>query len=606
MLAPETKHAALLTEPSDVPSLPDHEPMAVDNVSKPIAGSCSGVSGSGAPSSSGGAELGGGAGVVDRPSAGGRTDSILRFPPPLPSSDRSFGGGASAVTLLRDTQSTVLGPTMASDPLDDIMDWLSSADLGDDGGEPPSPVSLQPEGLSGGDDGLRWGVAGRPLDLLLAEPSPLVSTTAATGSATTAATVANAASGTGGAKLARASPASAATAAAPQTAMLPPPPTRNGTRSGGVGDGEQVPQFTAASRVAANYCGISDGNGDSKPKAQQPQLEPEEEEWDARQQQTGAAGRLVVYEIGDKPREDLLLRGGGTRRIMVAAVTEGGKAAKAGVQAGDVLVSIDGTKEFKGKSADAVHVSLRAPVMLVFMGFVGKLQAEVRLNYKQKLCGLSSQHQVIYGRPEAPVQLIDEIVFQPSNATIFLATKSPNAAKPPVSGKSTTSGRSGAASPLVAGDDGVLGTDEEDDETDVIDIDSLTSAVIDARNQLPASSSAPAQELPGVYEIRGPEARKIVSRALSRAAISEAALGARARLLGKQVGDHAQLPRAMDPVPSPFSNRFGGTDPIPEGVGVRFDTAGGGTGSEGSKLFGTRTRKICDSETWFGPNCDPS
>lgn len=110
---------------------------------------------------------------------------------------------------------------------------------------------------------------------------------------------------------------------------------------------------------------------------------------------------------------------------MVTAVTEGGKAAQAGVKAGDVLVSIDGKKGFNDQSADTVHASLSAPVMLVFMGFVGKLQAEVRLNYKQKVCGLSSQHQVIVGRPESPVQVVDEVVFQPATATLFLATVPP-------------------------------------------------------------------------------------------------------------------------------------------------------------------------------------
>lgn len=158
----------------------------------------------------------------------------------------------------------------------------------------------------------------------------------------------------------------------------------------------------------------------------------EEDEWDARQKQTGAAGRLVVYSEGDRPKDDLLLRGGGGRRVIVTAVAEDGKANKAGVKAGDVLVSINGKKDFVEQSADIIHASLTAPVMLVFMGFVGKLQAEVRLNYAEKVAGMSSQQQVVFGRPDAPVRVIDEVVFQPAAAPLFLTTTVPTQPVPVV------------------------------------------------------------------------------------------------------------------------------------------------------------------------------
>jgi len=148
----------------------------------------------------------------------------------------------------------------------------------------------------------------------------------------------------------------------------------------------------------------------------------EEEEWAIRQKQTGAAGRIVSYDKGEEPREDLMFRGGNGRRVVVTAVRDSGRAAQAGIKAGDVLASIDGKKDFALLPADVIHKAMTSPVVLVFMGFVGKLQAEVRLNHKTKTCGLSASHQVIMSRPDAPVQVVDEVVFQPSGAGLILTT----------------------------------------------------------------------------------------------------------------------------------------------------------------------------------------
>lgn len=360
-----------------------------------------------------------------------------------------------------------------SDVLGDVIEWLGVADLSDD---ELSPGNAAVEG-----DIRRWSVAGKPLHYLLAEPHMQL------------------APGT----MPRVGPERLASSSSTAHPHHPPPiaPPK--------APPEPPPPFAAASRAAASYCGIAD---EPRPG---PAVEPEEEEWDARQQQTGAAGRLVIYEVGDRPRDDVLLRGGGGRRIMVAAVTDGGKASQAGVKAGDVLVSINGSKEFKSKTADVVHASLVAPVMLVFLGFVGKLQAEVRLNYKQKLPGLSCQHQVLYGRPENPVQVIDQVVFQPSNATLFLATRPPNA--PPQRIRSITPVcRSRGAGAIFAGDDGASCGDDE--EEDCIDIDRLIGAARD----LSREPEATPEELAAVYELRGHEARKLLKRALSRTGVAPA------------------------------------------------------------------------------------
>lgn len=230
----------------------------------------------------------------------------------------------------------------------------------------------------------------------------------------------------------------------------------------------------------------------------------EEEEWLARQQTTGAAGRLVIYDRGDKPREDFMLRGGGDRRIMVSAVTDSGKAAQAGVKAGDVLVSINGFKDFQGKTADIVHQSLQAPIMMVFMGFVGKLQAEVRLKYKRDVCGLASQQQVAVGKPESPVKVIEETVFQPSRSSIFLTTF-------PVGHKMSSSARNNSSLASSSIDASQSLDSEDASDVDVVDIDTMSTAAVDS-----ALGEACPENIPAVYELRGHEARKLLTRALAK------------------------------------------------------------------------------------------
>lgn len=286
-------------------------------------------------------------------------------------------------------------------------------------------------------------------------------------------------------------------------------------------------------RSLVSYCGI----GDAEDAQVLPRVDPDEEEWDARQKQTGAAGRLVVYDESESPKADFLLRGGGGRRIIVTAVTDGRKAAIAGVKAGDILVSIDGKKDFKDKSADQVHASLKGPVMLVFMGFVGKLQAEVRLNYKQKVCGLSSQHEVIFGHSEAPVRVVDEVIFQPASATLFLATHPPEAHTRPWS-----QGR--RANAVLTGDDGDVC--EEDLGVGEERPGNISRKDVDG-------TAAGGDSLSAVYELRNHEARSIVNRALNRARTASP-VAPRYLSLDKPQGDHAQAPRSVTPPLLPFSS----------------------------------------------------
>jgi hypothetical protein len=150
-------------------------------------------------------------------------------------------------------------------------------------------------------------------------------------------------------------------------------------------------------------------------------LSDEEAEWINRQERTGTVGRLVVYEDDDDPQEDFILRGGYYGHFVVATVRDGGPAARMGVKSGDRLVSINGKKDFVGLSATEVRMRMQAPVMIVFLGFVGKLQAEVRLECSDPACGLSLRHEVARGFSDAPLQISDETIFHAGAASLFLA-----------------------------------------------------------------------------------------------------------------------------------------------------------------------------------------
>uniref|UniRef100_A0A7S1AJU8 PDZ domain-containing protein n=1 Tax=Noctiluca scintillans TaxID=2966 RepID=A0A7S1AJU8_NOCSC len=132
--------------------------------------------------------------------------------------------------------------------------------------------------------------------------------------------------------------------------------------------------------------------------------------WERRRLQTGVAARIVIYAEGVSPQEDMAFRDGANGRIVVAGVRRMGLAWLAGVSVKDVLVSIDGKKDFLGMSAKEVYDRLTSPCTLVLLGFVGKLMAEVRLSPFNDGCGLSWEEVAEWENAE----LMDEVVFQPS------------------------------------------------------------------------------------------------------------------------------------------------------------------------------------------------
>jgi hypothetical protein len=156
-------------------------------------------------------------------------------------------------------------------------------------------------------------------------------------------------------------------------------------------------------------------------------VESDDEFWD-RHRKTGAIARLVTYSVGESPQDDILgLACTKTGRIMVTSLKKDGPAMRADVKSGDLLGSVNGLCPPVGTSAKSVRASLRSPATLVFMGFVGKLQAEVRVKYPTVRCGmpeginvgnLASQQ----GHGQRPgMRFQDAVVWHQPATSLFIA-----------------------------------------------------------------------------------------------------------------------------------------------------------------------------------------
>mmetsp|Transcript_120090 Transcript_120090/g.346933 ORF Transcript_120090/g.346933 Transcript_120090/m.346933 type:complete len:628 (-) Transcript_120090:87-1970(-) len=169
------------------------------------------------------------------------------------------------------------------------------------------------------------------------------------------------------------------------------------------------------------------------------------DEWEKRRRVTGVAARLVKYENYDRPRCDFQLRGGGGRRLEVHSVRPGGKADAAGVKAGDILASIDGHRGFEHRLAESVMRSLNAPCSIVFLGFIGKLAAEVRMATRgPPPIGMSPGCKLLSegwsrtapppppprrsascqkdGKPSGSIRIAEQVELRPGRGAFFLAT----------------------------------------------------------------------------------------------------------------------------------------------------------------------------------------
>ncbi|CAK9033496.1 Zinc metalloprotease ZmpB [Durusdinium trenchii] len=102
----------------------------------------------------------------------------------------------------------------------------------------------------------------------------------------------------------------------------------------------------------------------------------EEEDWELHRKKTGLVAKLVTYDSRERMLRDFKLRPGVRRSgIVVWGVAPRGPCARAGVQPGDRLVSINGRQ-------DIIHLmasECKVPATLIFMGTAGRITTEVRL-----------------------------------------------------------------------------------------------------------------------------------------------------------------------------------------------------------------------------------
>ncbi|CAK9118677.1 unnamed protein product, partial [Durusdinium trenchii] len=231
----------------------------------------------------------------------------------------------------------------------------------------------------------------------------------------------------------------------------------------------------------------------------------------------------------------------------------------------------DGQKDFLTLRGDEILRRISGPVTLVFLGFIGKWHAELRLSNKDSsFCGLDSKVPVAMGRPDAPMQVIEEVVFQPHRAPLLLAVQVP------------------CHAPMMDAHPGDMGdvadVDDFQDGTSEFSQSELASMVLDIASSGSCAAQRPgtagtashagdstsdegiaglatpraAQALAGVYELQGNEAKRLVERVREEAAsksvfsASEPRQGLRSSKPGSIDGgswqrlDEAKRPKALE------------------------------------------------------------
>mmetsp|Transcript_38472 Transcript_38472/g.86501 ORF Transcript_38472/g.86501 Transcript_38472/m.86501 type:complete len:445 (-) Transcript_38472:69-1403(-) len=173
-----------------------------------------------------------------------------------------------------------------------------------------------------------------------------------------------------------------------------------------------------------NSCGTSPDTGEDMG----------DQEWFDRVRITGVVGRLVQYPEGRYAAYDIKgLARTPAGHLLVTQVSQIGPANQHGVKPGDRLVSINGQKPCPFAQADEILRSLSGPTSLVFLGFIGKIPAEVLVDTEDSCnCGLPQSADLVRWDdscaadkqgPKPHIEVHDEYIFHPGAATLMLETQ---------------------------------------------------------------------------------------------------------------------------------------------------------------------------------------
>jgi len=286
-----------------------------------------------------------------------------------------------------------------------------------------------------------------------------------------------------------------------------------------------APQLPPPRNASITHCS-------PRPVADEVIVDKKEEEWLARKRLTGAIGRMVLYRAGEEPFEDLLgLSRTPHGRLKVTALRPGGKASMMGVEVGDQLISIDGQRPSERVEAETVRRCLESPTKLVFLGFAGKLHAEVRVRQPdQPRCGLPAfedvtmtvqRHDGIHSSRH--VSLCDPVFFQQASTSLLLeVAPQKHGAEPCRAVRSTSVPPVATDSVAVAGADvgsgPMLG--------DVNDASTPREGELASSHQAGVYCKQNGDMLPRtpsrIYELQRDDARKLLKRALREKGSSSA------------------------------------------------------------------------------------
>lgn len=254
--------------------------------------------------------------------------------------------------------------------------------------------------------------------------------------------------------------------------------------------------------------------------------------WEERKKRTGACARLVRYISTDVPRRDVSFSGGDGKRVQVTWMRAQGRAHLAGVKLGDTLASIDGWRVPKDQDSDLIYERLQPPCTLIFLGFIGKMNAEVRLTTDLPPCGLPTRHRLfrdisplalVWGQPRdswgiparpqdgppeemlKPGRVEDEVDFNHSNESLYFAVDECHQEVSKV----------GKYTPEAPGVQGQAGSPREVEEPANDMPFSAVLALADC-SESPASEAGASTSQVGVMEVKAREARALLHSVMRR------------------------------------------------------------------------------------------